>query len=342
MRRQSANVSRQHQAPRGWQPLMRMMAHSWSFPGQGRLPRVPSREEPASSLVSASSHWPPFSRTEAPPPILTPAPSRDKSHQQRQGSTETPRTLRSSELRWAFIILLCVSYRSLWRASKGGSKRQLQDKRPTSLTSHTQLSLPDPGAQERKCSWTRRSQRMLPESPILFCVAQACLTLGNPMDCSPPGSSVHELSQARILEWGATPFSRASSPSRDWTQVSCTAGRFFAVWILQRVTAIFSHSRGHITHMYRASLVVQWWRTCWAMQWTQFRSPVREDFTCCAEASPCSATTEATRLEPTLSSKGEATARRSPHNAMQRRPRSPQRGKGQYSSGDPAKPQLNK
>ena len=108
MRRQSANVSRQHQASRGWQPLMRMTAHSWSFPGQGRLPRVPSREEPASSLVSASSHWPPFSRTEAPPPILTPAPSRDKSHQQRQGSTETPRKLRSSALRWAFIILLCV------------------------------------------------------------------------------------------------------------------------------------------------------------------------------------------------------------------------------------------
>ena len=47
------------------------------------------------------------------------------------------------------------------------------------------------------------------------------------MDCSPPGSSVHEIFQARILEWVAISFSRGSSQPRDWTQVSCTAGRFF-------------------------------------------------------------------------------------------------------------------
>ena len=34
-------------------------------------------------------------------------------------------------------------------------------------------------------------------------VAQACLTLSDPMDCSPPGSSIHEVFQARVLEWGA-------------------------------------------------------------------------------------------------------------------------------------------
>ena len=39
-------------------------------------------------------------------------------------------------------------------------------------------------------------------------VAQSCLTLSNPMDCSLPGSSVHGISQARILEWGAVAFSR--------------------------------------------------------------------------------------------------------------------------------------
>ena len=47
------------------------------------------------------------------------------------------------------------------------------------------------------------------------------------MDCSPPGSSVHEIFQARILEWVAISFSRGSSQPRDQTQVSCTAGRFF-------------------------------------------------------------------------------------------------------------------
>ena len=49
---------------------------------------------------------------------------------------------------------------------------------------------------------------------------QLCLTLRDPVDCSPPGSSVHELLQARILEWVAMPSSRESSPPRDGTHVS--------------------------------------------------------------------------------------------------------------------------
>ena len=61
-------------------------------------------------------------------------------------------------------------------------------------------------------------------------VAQLCLTRCNPMDCSPPGSSVHGILQARILEWVAISFSRGSSQPRDWTQVSCIAGRRFNLW----------------------------------------------------------------------------------------------------------------
>ena len=49
---------------------------------------------------------------------------------------------------------------------------------------------------------------------------QSYLTLCNPMDCSPPGSSVHEILQARILEWVAMPFSRESSRPRDQTHIS--------------------------------------------------------------------------------------------------------------------------
>ena len=45
-----------------------------------------------------------------------------------------------------------------------------------------------------------------------------------------PGSSVHGTLQARILEWVSIPFSRGSSRPRDWTQVSCMAGRFLTVW----------------------------------------------------------------------------------------------------------------
>ena len=45
-----------------------------------------------------------------------------------------------------------------------------------------------------------------------------------------PGSSVHRVLQARILEWVAISFSRGSSWSRDRTQISCTVGRFFIIW----------------------------------------------------------------------------------------------------------------
>ena len=59
----------------------------------------------------------------------------------------------------------------------------------------------------------------------------ACLPLCDPMDCSLPGSSVHEILQARILEWVAIPISRGSSWPRDQTWVSHTAGRFFTIWV---------------------------------------------------------------------------------------------------------------
>ena len=56
-------------------------------------------------------------------------------------------------------------------------------------------------------------------------VSQSCLTLCNPMDCSPPGSSVHRILQARILEWVVIPFSRKSSWPRGWIQFSYISGR---------------------------------------------------------------------------------------------------------------------
>ena len=52
---------------------------------------------------------------------------------------------------------------------------------------------------------------------------QSCLTLCDPLDCNPPGSSVHRILQARILELVAIPFSRGSSWPRDWTCISCVS-----------------------------------------------------------------------------------------------------------------------
>ena len=61
-----------------------------------------------------------------------------------------------------------------------------------------------------KCSMTAFSTR-----PHCCSVARSCLTLGDPIDCSPPGSSVHGVSMARILEWVAISFSRGSSWPRE-------------------------------------------------------------------------------------------------------------------------------
>ena len=61
-------------------------------------------------------------------------------------------------------------------------------------------------------------------------VTHSCPSHCDPMDCSPPGSSVHGILQARILEWVAIPFSRRSSWPRDPIQVSRIAGGFFTPW----------------------------------------------------------------------------------------------------------------
>ena len=66
--------------------------------------------------------------------------------------------------------------------------------------------------------------------PLVSVTCSVVSSFCEPMNCSPPGSSVHGILQARILEWVAIPFSRASSQLRDWTWVSCIAGRFFTVW----------------------------------------------------------------------------------------------------------------
>ena len=61
-------------------------------------------------------------------------------------------------------------------------------------------------------------------------VAKLGLTLGNPKDCRPSGSSVQGISQARMLEWAAISFSRASSWPRDWTHISCTGRQILYHW----------------------------------------------------------------------------------------------------------------
>ena len=102
-----------------------------------------------------------------------------------------------------------------------------------------QLTVPHAGGREREfclgiplkildnVTWSWRFTDTL---ALLCSVANSCLTLFDPMDCSPPGSSVHVISQARTLEWVAISSSRGSSWPRDRTCISLVSciGR----WIL--------------------------------------------------------------------------------------------------------------
>ena len=78
------------------------------------------------------------------------------------------------------------------------------------------------------------------ESEILVCsgqkseIAQSCLTLCDPIDCSLLGSSVHGIFQAIVLEWVAISFSRESSQPRAQTWVPRIVGRRFTVWATRR------------------------------------------------------------------------------------------------------------
>ena len=140
---------------------------------------------------------------------------------------------------------------------------------------------------------------------VAYCcclVAKPCPTLCNSVDCSPSGSSVPGILQAGILEWVAMPSSRGSSPPRDRTCISCTAGGFFITeppgkppkhgnmdirinsgkeetvnngdtWRLKSL-GVKKRCRG------RTSPVVQWLRMCLLMQGTLVRSLVRELWSC--------------------------------------------------------------
>ena len=83
-----------------------------------------------------------------------------------------------------------------------------------------------------KFNWVNLKTWLVLFKDVCVClVTQSCLTLCDPRDCSPPGSSVCEILQVRTLEWVAMPSSRGSSQPRDRTQVFCNVGRFFPLWV---------------------------------------------------------------------------------------------------------------
>ena len=82
----------------------------------------------------------------------------------------------------------------------------------------------------------------------------------DPKDCSPPGSSVRGISQARTLEWAAVSFSRGSSQPRNRTQVSCIGGRRFNLWATREAHRVSEHkipSQSRRPPWYRNFLIFQ-------------------------------------------------------------------------------------
>ena len=82
----------------------------------------------------------------------------------------------------------------------------------------------------RHCFYSAQYQIGLSESESESDVAQSCPTLWDHIDGSLPGSEIHGIFQARILEWAAISFSRGSSQLRDRTWVFCIADRRFTIW----------------------------------------------------------------------------------------------------------------
>ena len=152
-----------------------------------------------------------------------------------------------------FLRIWCSSF-SWWGQRKEGAKRWTEDRTddgqvlPLILCTRPDLhsryhTVAGPQSLQPEDCWLKLiqcdSQCDSPGEKVLamqMCVPAQSLqsfTLCDPMDCSPPGSSVHGILQVRILEWAAMPSSRRSSLLRDRTHiscVSCTAGGFFIHW----------------------------------------------------------------------------------------------------------------
>ena len=115
-----------------------------------------------------------------------------------------------------FIFLTLVNKQSFLQLSKGGKKKAWFS---TWLINFTANKNPF-HFYLKHCPISLHSSPLpLLKSPC-HVYALSCLTLCDPMNCSPPGSSVHGISQATILEWVDIPFSRESSWPRDWICVS--------------------------------------------------------------------------------------------------------------------------
>ena len=104
-------------------------------------------------------------------------------------------------------------------------------------------------------------------------VPQSCLTLCNPVDCSPSGSSVHEIFQARVLKWVTISFSRGSSQPTSLVSLAL-AGRFFSDWARREAAAVFVIAKTWKQPRY--PLVDEWISKLWYILSMKYYSELKE------------------------------------------------------------------
>ena len=106
--------------------------------------------------------------------------------------------------------------------------------------------------------WMDKEVRYVPMK-VKAKVAQSCPTFCDPMDYT-----VHGILQVRILVWVAVPFFRGSSQPRDWTQVFCSAGRFFTSWATREAIYIYKNVciyiyKTHVLYIYKNKHICLSW-----------------------------------------------------------------------------------
>ena len=107
------------------------------------------------------------------------------------------------------------------------------------VTSFVKVALEPVGCSPLALSLSRHQGLFQLSCLLCVCVSCSVMSLCDRMDCSLPGSSVHGILQAGILELVAIPFFRGSSPSRDRIQISSIVGRFFTIWVTGQALCVY-------------------------------------------------------------------------------------------------------
>ena len=157
----------------------------------------------------------------------------------------------------------------MWMNGSGERKRN-ERKREGKWFALGAVTTVDGDIKQHGILWLQRLTCLIPKS---------CPTLCNPMDRSLPGSSVHGISQARILEWVANSFSRGSFQPRDYTCVSCVGRRILYFWATREACIVWDLDI-NLRYLLRLVRVGAWWSHLLQTTWLAGTSEETLQLTC--------------------------------------------------------------